>query len=197
MVRFADFSAFDPEVIAKWREFYDAPSWISDPMELIGITNEAPRDWANKYWFSHWIQPGRYELGEIYRRGLLGEPLLGKEEIGEAGGEGEAEAMVKLAYKTMGYSGFWQDMLLQLVREVPTRVDVRRWWDMRTIDEEELRSIYQRQGYFGKDLENYVNWTKVYTDFGMMMTRFKNGRTPAFSLYPDCQFEVGFLLVIA
>ncbi|GAI05346.1 unnamed protein product, partial [marine sediment metagenome] len=31
MVRFADFSAFDPEVIAAWREFYDAPGWISEP----------------------------------------------------------------------------------------------------------------------------------------------------------------------
>jgi len=175
MVRFADFSAFDPEVIAKWREFYDAPGWVADPMSLLGVTNEPPRDWANKYWFSHWIQPGRYELGEIYRRGLLGEPLVGKEEIGEPGGEGEAEELVKLAYRTMGYSGFWQDMLLQLVREVPTRVDVRRWWDMRTIDEEELKSLYQRRGYFGKDLKNYVNWTKVYTDFSMMMTRFKNG----------------------
>jgi len=175
MVRFADFSAFDPEVIEAWRQFYDAPSWISEPMSLLGITNEAPRDWANKYWFSHFIQPGRYELGEMYRRGLLGEPLIGKEEIGEAGGEGEAEKTIKLAYKTMGYSAFWQDMLLELVRAIPTRVDVRRWWDMRTIDEEELRSLYQRQGYFGKDLENYVNWTKVYTDFSMMMTRFKNG----------------------
>ncbi|GAI76368.1 unnamed protein product, partial [marine sediment metagenome] len=101
------------------------PGWVSDPMSLIGITNEPPRDWANKYWFSHWIQPGRFELGEIYRRGLLGEPLIGQEEVGGAGGEGEAEKMVKLAYRTMGYSPFWQDMLLELVREVPTRVDVR------------------------------------------------------------------------
>jgi len=175
MVRFADFSAFDPEVIAKWREFYDAPGWISEPFKLLGVTNEPPRDWANKYWFSHWIQPGRYELGEIYRRGLLGEPLVGSEEVGGPGGEGEAEKMVKLAYRTMGYSAFWQEMLLQLVREVPTRVDVRRWWDMRTIDEAELRSLYQRRGYFGKDLENYIVWTKVYVAFPDLIARWSKG----------------------
>jgi len=175
MVRFADFSAFDPTVIARWREFYDAPGWITEPMELIGITNEEPRDWANKYWFSHWRQPGRFELGEMYRRGLLGEPRLGGEEIGEPGGEGEAEDTIKLAYRTMGYSSFWQDALLQLVREVPTRVDVRRWWDMRTIDEAELRSLYMRQGYFGKDLNNYILWTKVYVAFPDLIARFKNG----------------------
>jgi len=175
MVRFADYSSFDPEVIARWREFYDAPDWIANPMSLIGIENDAPRDWANKYWFSHWRQPGRYELGDMYRRGLLGKPLIGAEEIEEAGGEGEAEDTIKLAYKTMGYSSFWQDMLLQLVREVPTRVDVRRWWDMRTIDETELRSIYQRQGYFGKDLNNYILWTKVYVAFPDLVARYKNG----------------------
>lgn len=46
---------------------------------------------------------------------------------------------------------------------------------MRTISEEELIGLYHRQGYHGKDLENYINWTKVYVDFPMMMTRFKNG----------------------
>lgn len=46
---------------------------------------------------------------------------------------------------------------------------------MRTIDEAELRSIYQRQGYFGKDLENYVLWTKVYVAFPDLIARFKNG----------------------
>jgi len=175
MVRFADFGSFDPEVIAAWRQFYDAPGWISEPMKLIGIENEPPTDWANKYWFSHWVQPGRYELGDMYRRGLMGKPLIGGEEIGEPGGPGEAEETIKLAYRTMGYSSFWQDRLLQLVREIPTRVDVRRWWDMRTIDETELRSIYQRRGYFGKDLANYVLWTKVYVAFPDLITRWKNG----------------------
>lgn len=175
MVRFADFSAFDPDVIAKWRDYYDAPYWLLDPFELIGITNEPPRDWANKYWFSHFTQPGRWELGEMYRRGLLGRPLVGQFEIGGKTEEGEAEETIKLAYQTMAYSQFWQDRLLELVREVPTRVDVRRWWDMRTIDEARLREIYQAQGYFGKDLEDYVRWTKVYTDFPVMMARFRNG----------------------
>lgn len=175
MVRFADFSAFDPEVIEQWREFYSAPSWITEPLALLGITNEPPFDWGNKYWFSHWVQPGRYELGEIYRRGLLGTPLIGQDEIGGGTTEGEAERLVKLAYKTMGYSAFWQQKLLELTREVPTRVDIRRWWDMRTIDEGRLRELYQRQGYFGKDLEDYVLWTKVYVAFPDLIARWTNG----------------------
>jgi hypothetical protein len=153
MVRFADFSAFDEEVIAKWREFYDAPDWIKEPFSLIGIKGE----WANRYWFSHWIQPGRYELGELHRRGIIDDD----------------EA--KLAYRTMGYSSYWQNNLLELVKAVPTRVDVRRWWDMRTIDEARLREIYHALGYYGRDLDDYVLWTKVYVAFPDLLARWKNG----------------------
>jgi len=153
MTRFADFSAFDEEVIEKWRAFYDAPGWIKEPFSLLGVTGE----WADKYWFSHWIQPGRYELSLMHRRGLI------------------TDDEVKLAYRTMGYSSYWQDKLLDLVKEVPTRVDVRRWWDMRTIDETRLREIYHAQGYYGKDLDDYVLWTKVYVAFPDLFARWKNG----------------------
>lgn len=153
MVRFADFSAFDEEVIAAWREFYDAPNWIKEPFSLLGVTGE----WANKYWFSHWIQPGRYELGELHRRNLVDD-------------DG-----VKLAYRTMGYSSYWQDLLLKLVREIPTRVDVRRWWDMGTIDEARLQEIYHAHGYYDQDLDDYVLWTKVYVAFPDLVAQYKNG----------------------
>ncbi|GAH44519.1 unnamed protein product [marine sediment metagenome] len=46
---------------------------------------------------------------------------------------------------------------------------------MRTIDETELRALYQRHGYFGKDLENYVIWTKVYVAFPDLMARWSKG----------------------
>lgn len=153
MIRFADFGAFDPTVIAKWREFYDAPGWIKEPMSLIGINEE----WANRYWFSHWRQPGRFELGELHRR----------EEIDDD--------TVKMAYLTQGFSSFWQDKLLELVKEVPTRVDVRRFWDMGTIDEVRLRQIYHAQGYYDQDLEDYVLWTKVYVAFPDLIARWRNG----------------------
>ncbi|GAJ12607.1 unnamed protein product, partial [marine sediment metagenome] len=65
--------------------------------------------------------------------------------------------------------------LFKLFRAVPTRVDVRRFWDMRTIDEPRLRDIYQAQGYWEEDLEDYVMWTKVYVDFPDLMARYKNG----------------------
>ncbi len=175
MVRFADFSAFDPEVIARWREFYDAPSFITEPFKLLGITNEAPRDWANKYWFSHYVQPGRFELGEMYRRSEGWKLGATPEAAAKSAELGVTEDDLTLAYRTMAYSEFWQKRLLELSKAIPTRVDVRRWWDMRTIDEPRLRELYLKQGYFDSDLEDYVLWTKVYVAFPDLIARFKNG----------------------
>ncbi len=153
MVRFADFHAFDPEVIERWRKFYECPEDERNALELVGIFG----DWANKYWFSHWRQPGRFEIGELHRRDLINDDDA------------------RMAYRTMGYSEFWQDALLELVKAVPTRVDVRRWWDMGTVNEEELREIYHKQGYYGDDLDKYVLWTKVYVAFPDLIARYKNG----------------------
>ncbi|MBA7563507.1 hypothetical protein ES708_05166 [subsurface metagenome] len=153
MVRFADYSAFDEKVIEQWRAQYDAPDWIKEPFALLGVTGE----WADKYWFSHWKQPGGYELAEMWRRELIKED--------------EAD----LAYLTQGYSSYWRPHLLKLLKAVPTRVDVRRWWDMRTIDEARLRQIYKAQGYWDQDLEDYVLWTKVYVAFPDLIARWRNG----------------------
>jgi len=153
MVRFADFGSFDPKIIELWREFYDAPGWIAEPMSLLGITQE----WANKYWFSHWRQPGRYELGELHRRGEIDDNL------------------VKNAYLTQGFSSFWQNKLLELVKEPWTRVDIRRMWDMRTISPAELRKAYQAVGYYGEQLDGMILWTKVYVAFPDLMDRWVKG----------------------
>ncbi|GAI58898.1 unnamed protein product, partial [marine sediment metagenome] len=35
--------------------------------------------------------------------------------------------------------------------------------------------LYHARGYYGKDLDDYVIWTKVYNDFPDLMARYKNG----------------------
>ena len=140
MTRFADFGAFDPTIIELWREFYDAPDWIKGPMAKIGITGE----WADKYWFSHWRQPGRFELGELHRRFLIDDNL------------------VKNAYLTQGYSSFWQDLLLRLVEEPLTRVDIRRMHKLGLLTDQELSDAYHAVGYYGANNEKMVEFTKAY-----------------------------------
>jgi len=70
---------------------------------------------------------------------------------------------------------YWRQLLIDTAYTWPTRVDVRRWWDMRTIDETELRRLYSGMGYRGVNLDNYVLWTKVYVAFPDLVARWKNG----------------------
>jgi len=162
MTRFADFGSFDPDIIAAWRDYYDAPGWITEPFRLLGVTNEGELDWANKYWFSHWVQPGRFELGEMHRRGLLGGRPLGATRPETEKERAEADEIVRKAYLTQGYSGFWQTRLLDLVSENLTRVDVRRMHKIGVIDDEQLSDAYHRLGYYGANNEHMVAFTKQY-----------------------------------
>lgn len=162
MTRFADFGSFDPEIIAAWRDFYDAPDWITEPFKLLGVENVGDLDWANKYWFSHWVQPGRFELGEMHRRGLLGGRPLGATRPETEKERENADEIVRKAYLTQGYSGYWQSRLLDLVSENLTRVDVRRMHKIGVVTDEELSDAYHRLGYYGANNQHMVTFTKKY-----------------------------------
>lgn len=140
MVRFADFGSFDPKIIELWREFYDAPDWIKEPMGKAGITGE----WADKYWFSHWTQPGRYELGIMRHRDYIDDET------------------VKNAYLTQGYSSYWQDLLLKLSWESYTRVDVRRMYKVGVLDEAGVKRAYRDLGYDDEKAAGLTEFTLKY-----------------------------------
>lgn len=162
MTRFADFGSFDPFIIALWREYYDAPGWITEPMAKIGISNEPPNDWANKYWFSHWRQPGRFELGELHRRFLLDPGARARFEAGDLGADAAQDELVKNAYLTQGFSAFWQGLLLRLVEQPLTRVDVRRMHKLGLLTDLELSVAYRAVGYYGENNAKMVEFTKAY-----------------------------------
>ncbi|MBA7677807.1 hypothetical protein ES703_86071 [subsurface metagenome] len=144
---------FEPELREKYQLDKFLPPEFLEWAAKVGITGEV----AKNYWASHWVLPSLMNIQELWRR-----QILKKEDV----------------------DAFWTELdmvpwvredLFKLFRAVPTRVDVRRFWDMRTIDEPRLRDIYQAQGYWEEDLEDYVMWTKVFVDFPDLMARYKNG----------------------
>ncbi|GAI19238.1 unnamed protein product, partial [marine sediment metagenome] len=138
---------FEPELREKYQLDKFLPPEFLEWAEKVGITGEV----AKNYWASHWVLPSLTAIQELWRR-----QILTKEDV----------------------DAFWTELdmvpwvredLFKLFRAVPTRVDVRRFWDMRTIDEPRLRDIYKAQGYWEEDLEDYVMWTKVFVDFPDLM----------------------------
>ena len=144
---------FEPEMIARYGLDSEFGGLDLTLFEKIGVTPEQ----ALNYWRAHWEHPALNTIIEMLRRTDF------------------SEEDFRDWFKLVEIPPYWRDKLIEISWNVPTRVDVRRFWDMRTIDEVRLREIYTAQGYHGKDLEDYVLWTKIYVDFPDLMTRYKNG----------------------
>ncbi len=153
IVRFALREVYDTKIAKEYGQFQDIPSGAYPDAARAGLSE----DMFNKYWAAHWGLPSASDGFELLHRGILNEDQL------------------KGLLKANDIMPYWRDQLIKLSWNIPTRVDVRRFWDMRTIDEQRLREIYTGLGYHGQDLEDYVLWTKIYVDFPDLLARYKNG----------------------
>ena len=153
LVRMSVREAFSPEIAEKFGQYQDPPTLVYPWAEKLGLSKE----WVDRYWAAHWELPSSGQGFELLHRGIITEDEL------------------KLLLRALDIMPYWRDKLINISWAVPTRVDVRRFWDMRTIDEARLREVYTAIGYHGKDLEDYVLWTKIYVDFPDLLARYKNG----------------------
>jgi hypothetical protein len=153
LVRMSVREAFSPEIAEKFGQYQDPPTAVYPWAEKLGLSKE----WVDRYWAAHWELPGANQGFELLHRGIITEDEL------------------KLLLRALDVMPFWRDKLIKLSWNIPTRVDVRRFYDLRTIDEKRLREIYTGMGYHGQDLEDYVLWTKIFVDLPDLITRFKNG----------------------
>ncbi|OGN97549.1 MAG: hypothetical protein A2Y89_06700 [Chloroflexi bacterium RBG_13_51_18] len=153
LIRMSVREAFSPEIAERFGQYQDPPTAVYPWAEKIGLSKE----WVDRYWAAHWELPSAGEGFEMLHRAIITEDEL------------------KLLLRARDVMPFWRDKQIKLSWNVPTRVDVRRFWDLRTIDEKRLREVYTAMGYHGQDLEDYVLWTKIYTEFPDLLARFKNG----------------------
>ena len=166
---------YEPEMVTRYGLDSELPSYEQTDFGKVGVT---PEQMTNK-WRAHWEHASFMQVVEMLHRGLLSldptMPTPPTTEGGWAARDAEGEEALFDWYRLVEIPPFWRDRLTAMSWNVPTRVDVRRWYDMRTIDEAELYNVYHRQGYHGKDLDNYVLWTKVYVAFPDLMARWTNG----------------------
>lgn len=144
---------FEPEMVEKYGLDDELPDYANTDFSKIGVT---PEQMTNK-WRAHWEHSSYIQMVEMFRR-----KLITREDFFEW-------------FKLVEIAPFWREDLITISEAWPTRVDVRRFWDMRTIDEPRLRQLYQGMGYEGENLEDYVRWTKVFTDFPVLLARWSKG----------------------
>ncbi|KKL86589.1 hypothetical protein LCGC14_1943240, partial [marine sediment metagenome] len=144
---------FEPDQILKYGLDDELPAYADTDFSKVGVS---PEQMTNK-WRAHWEHASYIQMVEMFRRKLI------------------TEEDVRDWFRLVEIPPFWRQKLIDSAYTWPTRVDVRRWWDMRTIDEAELRRLYSGMGYRGDNLDNYLLWTKVYTAFPDLIARWKNG----------------------
>lgn len=166
---------FEPKMIARYGLMDGAGELKRDLFYKAGMDDEQ----IDNHWMAHWEHASYMQIREMLHRGVLSEsPIMPAPPTTKEGWATRDAEGIEAAYdwyRLVEIPPFWRPRLTEMMFEVPTRVDVRRWWDMRTISEERLYSIYHSRGYHGKDLDDYVLWTKVYTAFPDLIARMKNG----------------------
>ena len=144
---------FEPAMIAKYGLDDEFAGLDLTLFAKIGVTEPQARN----YWRAHWEHASWDQVVEMVRRGQMTEPDVWD------------------WFRLVEIPPFWRDKLIAISWAVPTRVDIRRFYDLKTIDEARLRELYTAQGYHGKDLDDYVLWTKIYVELPDLLARWKNG----------------------
>ena len=153
LVRWQAREVFEPAMIEKYGLKDELGELRREDFYKAGMSDEQ----IDNFWMAHWEHPELRTIIEMLRRTDFSEDDM------------------RDWFRLVEIPPYWRDKLIEISYEIPTRVDVRRWWDMRTIDEARLRELYAFQGYHGKDLDDYVLWTKVYVAFPDLIARWKNG----------------------
>ena len=169
---------FEDDAIRKYGLADEFEKLRLDLFAKAGVTEEQ----AKNFWIAHWQHPSFQQVVElIRRRHMTLSPDLSDGDLKALGFEDADISQIKEAYewfRLVEIPPFWRHKLAMLVKETPTRVDIRRFFDLGVINEEELRDMYRRHGYYGSDLDTYVLWTKVYCWLPDLVAQYSKGWIP-------------------
>ncbi|MEM3961631.1 MAG: hypothetical protein QXQ36_07185 [Sulfolobales archaeon] len=139
LIRFAVREVFTPEIVEKYRMHEDLPEEFLRLAGQVGI----PEQVARWYWYAHWDLPSLTMGFEMFRRKIISEDEL------------------KTLMRTLDIMPGWRDKLLQLAYELPTRVDLRRMYELGVITRDQLKEYYEKLGYTPQDAELLTRWTEI------------------------------------
>jgi hypothetical protein len=117
--------AFNERVVQKYGYDEEYPEKIEEWFIKRGMKPW----WAKYYWRAHWELPSPTMAYEMFRRGLITEE--------------ELDDLLKIA----DYPRYWREKMIELAYELPTRVDIRRMYDLSIIDEKQVWDFYLMLGY--------------------------------------------------
>ena len=116
---------FSPEIAESFGQFDEIPAPYLEWTRKQGLTEE----WARNYWAAHWTLPSARMGFEMLHRGVI-----------------DREKLENLMVALDIMPGWREDVLAISFRR-PTRVDIRRFYALGVIDEDQVRTAYTELGY--------------------------------------------------
>lgn len=136
--------AFTPEIIEQFQLDAELPPRYLEEAEKLGM----PREFAERFWFSHWVLPSLGQGFEMFHR--LRDPSSPTHfDIDD----------LRTLVKTQDISPFFRDRLIEIAFSPFTRVDVRRMFRDGVLSEAEVSDAYQDIGYDADKAEKLTQWT--------------------------------------
>lgn len=133
VIRFQVRDVFNPEIVNKYGYDEEFPEAIIKEGSKIGIQEEDLR----KYWRAHWELPSLTAAFEMFHR------LQDREDDVKTDRETISELL-----KINDVPKYWRDRLLEISYNLPTRVDIRRFYAEGILkDRTEVLKVYKQLGY--------------------------------------------------
>lgn len=117
--------AFTPEIAVRFGQYEDFP----DPFAEWAAKKGLSKEWAERYWASHWSLPSASQGFEMLHRKVIDEDEL------------------KMLLRALDIMPFWRDKLIQISYRPISRVDIRRMYAVGVLDEGGVQEAYEDLGY--------------------------------------------------
>ena len=136
--------AFEPDMYGPMGLADEFPSEQIPWLEAQGISKE----WAMKYWISHWAQPSLEQGFEMLHRGVI------------------TREQLDMLFRVVEIPKFWRDKLMAITYNPYTRVDARRMHELGVLTTPDLVQAYQDIGYDAAKAVKMAEFTVRYNAEG-------------------------------
>lgn len=154
VIRFAVREAFDDQVSARFGTDQDQPELLVSEAARRGLSQAD----AIRFWRSHWELPSIGQGFDMFHRIVpqSADPDADtfRSPFGtEARQNVIGAATLQLLLRTQDVMPFWRDKVTEIAYSLPTRVDIRRFFEQGIVDENEVYFVYLGLGFSPTDAE--------------------------------------------
>jgi hypothetical protein len=166
---------YEPDAVAKYGLDAELDNVEQEPFAKAGVTPEQVRN----FWRAHWQHPSYQQVTEMLHRDIISD-VADRDTVTPGTPAWEALRAKEIEdlyewYRLVEVPPYWRQKLTETAYNPYTRVDIRRMYDLRVVDEEEVLRNYLDLGSDLEHAEKLTAFTLIDTEFPDLIARYGNG----------------------